>query len=104
MHASTLKTATEDSSETCSSVDFVFMRLTQFYSPPTEPESGKHHLSQTEDRTEGREEADRQYSDNVEEDNDTNTICETDVEEGQSKDTNGEGGDDHVGGEPLHSL
>lgn len=104
MHASTLKTATDGSSETCPFMKSILMRLTQFYSPPTEPESGKHHLSKTKDGTEGREEADRQYSDDVEKDDDTDTIGETDVEEGQSENTDGEGGNDHVGGKPLHSL
>jgi hypothetical protein len=40
--------------------------LTEFYSPPTKPKPGEHHLSQSEGGTEAGEKADRHDPEEVE--------------------------------------
>lgn len=74
---------------------------TEFDTPPTEPETGNHHLAQAEFSTENREEADSQDTEQVEEQYGQNTVDETAVKDRLSEHSDCKGCDDHVGGEPL---
>lgn len=51
--------------------------LTEFHSPPTEPESRDHHLAQAELGAEDREEAHRQDTEEVEEEHHQDGIRES---------------------------
>ena len=75
----------------------------ELHSPPAKPESGRDHLSQAESWAKGREEADSHDTDQVEEETDEHGICDSQKPDGLSQDTDREGGNDHVGGEPLGS-
>lgn len=70
--------------------------LTDFHRVPAEPETRQNHLSQTKGRTEAREEADGQDTQQIEEQADQEGIDRSQLEEGFSEDTNGEGTRDHV--------
>ena len=71
--------------------------LTDFDSVPSEPESRKHHLSQSKACSEGGEVADRNDSDKVEEQNRENGVNKPEEKELLSKESDSEGGDNHVG-------
>lgn len=74
----------------------------QFDSPPAEPEARKNHLTKAKSWSEGREVADGEDTNQVEEEDNQDGIHESKEEESLSQKTDGEGGDDHVGGEPLY--
>lgn len=74
---------------------------TEFDTPPTEPETGNHHLTQAEFRTEDGEVTHGQNTEQVEEQNGQDTVDETAVEKRLSEHSDGERCHDHVGGEPL---
>ncbi len=74
---------------------------TDFHSIPSKVEPWQDHLPKTKFRTEGREEADRQYTQNIHEENCKAGIDESKVEDGIRQSSNGKGRDDKVGREPL---
>lgn len=79
------------------------IKLTELHGPPPKPESGQNHLAQTECRSEAREEADGQNTEEVEEQAHQDRIHETQVEQRLAKYSNGKGTDDHVCRQPLGS-
>jgi len=64
------------------------------------PKSREHHLTQTKSRTESREKADREDTEQVEEQNDEDTIHESNVEQLRAQHADCERRDDHVRRQP----
>lgn len=80
MHARMLKTATTQSQYPIHS--FVGRIHTDFHTIPAKVKSRKNHLSQSETGTEGREEANRHYTQEVDKEDDKDRIDEAQVEDG----------------------
>lgn len=64
--------------------------LTNFDTVPAKVETRKHHLSQTKSGAESGEETDRQYAQNVQEEDNQNTVDESKGVYRVSQDSNGE--------------
>ena len=77
------------------------IELTNFHTIVSEKESRKHQLTKSESWAKSREEADRNYTKNVDEEDDQDGVDESKEEDRVCKSSNSEGRDDHVGREPL---
>jgi len=77
---------------------------TNLYSVPAEPETREHHLSQSETGSKCGEVANGDDADHIEEEANEASVRESKEEEFLSEETDGEGGDDHVGRKPLPKV
>lgn len=80
------------------------MELTDLDSVPAEPEPREHHLAQSKSRSESGEVADGNNTDEIEEEANETCVGESEEEQLLCEKTNGEGGNDHVGGKPLRAM
>ncbi len=75
--------------------------LTDLDTVVSEPETGEDHLAKSKHGSEGGEEAHGQDAEDVDEDNGQRRVDESQFENGNGQSSDGEGGDNHVGGQPL---
>ena len=75
--------------------------LTDFDSVPTKEKAGENHLSQSKSRAESGEEADGDYTKNVDEEDDQYCINESKIKHWVCERADCEGRNNHVCGEPL---
>ena len=65
------------------------------------PKTGEDHLTQAKARTESGEEGDGSDGEAIDEENGEERVDEAQIKDGDGQCANGEGGDNHVGGQPL---
>lgn len=91
IQARILKTATTRKSALCPQSHMRMDALTDLYTVPSEIESTQYHLSQTKARAKGGEEADRSYSNKIDEEDDQDGIDKSKVEDGVCEGSNCKG-------------